>query len=137
MENKDIVLTEDYASFEVATLLKEAGFNHKTHVGYIDDSFMHCVDDYNPKIVTYAPTHQMMIKWIREKFGIEIVVDHCFEGDPENGIFSYFYTIDNPGDKFYYRVNSKELFNDPAVALEEGVKYYFNTYANRIKEAYV
>ena len=71
---------EDYCSFEIAELLKEKGFNWDCITYYVDSE---------PNDVKYsmlfennttweerccsAPTHQMAMKWLREK-GVECVV---------------------------------------------------------------
>lgn len=75
------MITEDYCSYEVAKLLKEKGFDelcyHKyddegylsfNHVGYIN-SDRPCDDFY-----ALAPTHQMVMKWLREEHNIDIEV---------------------------------------------------------------
>ena len=63
------MITEDYCSYEVAKLLKEKGFDIECNTAY-----------YNGNLIDYtmygfcgvlefifAPTHQMAVKWLREK----------------------------------------------------------------------
>jgi len=71
------MIKEAYVSFEVAKLLKEKGFNEScwlkydnegylsfNHVGYINSE--EPCDDF----CALAPTHQMAMKWLREKYYI-------------------------------------------------------------------
>ena len=71
---------EDYCSFEVSKLLKEKGFNWDCITYYVDSE----PDDVKYSMLfennttweercCSAPTHQMAMKWLREK-GIECVV---------------------------------------------------------------
>ena len=71
---------EDYCSFEVAKLLKEKGFNWDCITYYVDSE----PDDVKYSMLfennttweercCSAPTHQMAMKWLREK-SIECVV---------------------------------------------------------------
>jgi hypothetical protein len=66
-------ITEDYCSFEVAKLLKKNGFNEECWEYYDNNSnFKHfritkCNYDNIPYKNSYiAPTHQMVLKWLRE-----------------------------------------------------------------------
>lgn len=66
-------ITEDYVSFEVAKLLKERGFDEKT-LSYYKDNVL-CRGDWfewnrSPLGHIAAPTHQMTMKWLREKYYI-------------------------------------------------------------------
>lgn len=74
-------IQEDYVSFETAKLLKEKGFDGYllqkyddegylsfNHVGYIN-SDKPCDDFY-----ALAPTLQMAMKWLREKYKIMITI---------------------------------------------------------------
>ena len=78
------MITEDYCSFEVAKLLKEKGFDgdgsdYECHMFYSSYSKMimpiieiGLVSDFDE--VYYAPTHQMAMKWLREKYNILICI---------------------------------------------------------------
>lgn len=75
-------ITEDYVSYEVAKLLKEKGFDapcrsyYTDYEDYID--FSYCNDELTDLQMgvweTLRPTHQMAMKWLREK-GIHISID--------------------------------------------------------------
>ena len=74
------MITEDYVSFETAKLLKEKGFNEPCKVWYSEYTSQFGGEKYtsiefddhnrfkkNYKFLFHAPTHQMAIKWLREK----------------------------------------------------------------------
>lgn len=78
------MITEDYVSFETAKLLKETGFNGLCTAYYdcfTTDNF-HCGNeptDFNSidtkiRNIVAAPTHQMALKWLREKHNIHIEI---------------------------------------------------------------
>lgn len=82
------MITEDYVSFEVARLLKEKGFNEPIRCWY--DNFqdfheegvrMSNTDCLPPTIM--CPTHQMAIKWLREKYNIYISIQPDFPSDKD------------------------------------------------------
>ena len=80
-------MKDDYVSFEIAKLLKEKGFDGDTSSCYIlEDSTHHIMYDKVVQSEYYesqdsnehghliqAPTHQMAMKWLREK-GIYITI---------------------------------------------------------------
>lgn len=83
---------EDYCSYEVAKLLKENGFNWMCN-GYYnkddEDSEPYFgdgdgADNWNNQAPSVrdlwysAPTHQMAMKWLREK-GIDIIIKPLFK----------------------------------------------------------
>ena len=122
--NKDMAtITEDYVSFEIAKLLKEKGFDWNCITYYVD---------YEPDDVKYsmlcenntdweehcysAPTHQMVMKWLREvhKISIEItstgyLIDNDveWECDIKAGHRLYFKHI--TGEKSFESVAEKAL----------------------------
>ena len=70
-------ITEDYVSFETAKLLKEKGFEERIRSWYDNNGFFHeegCrmsnSDCLSPTVM--APTLQMAMKWLREKYNIHI-----------------------------------------------------------------
>ena len=72
-------ITEDYVSFEVAKLLKEKGFKGDIHAYYHiwDNGNKVCsVQEFShseaPHLYIPAPTHQMVMKWLREEYKIAI-----------------------------------------------------------------
>lgn len=65
------MITEDYVSFEVAKLLKEKGFEILTGKVYdnqnkLDYQNVVCWQEKRLPYIS-APTHQMAMKWLREK----------------------------------------------------------------------
>ena len=75
--NKDTI-EEDYCSFEISNLLKEKGFDVPTYTFYNPrkscfiikrDS---CLINRNAGSCVSAPTPQMVMKWLREVYRIEI-----------------------------------------------------------------
>lgn len=77
-------ITEDYVSFEIAKLLKDKGFNERLFTFYITDeakkegyfelmAFTDDKIDNNHSDYCYlAPTLQMIMKWLREVYNINV-----------------------------------------------------------------
>lgn len=71
-------IKEDYVSFEVAKLLNEKGFDisclstYDINNGkqYFHTSYIMCATRIN------APTHQVAMAWLREKYGIFIAINN-------------------------------------------------------------
>ena len=64
------MITEDYVSFEVAKLLKEKGFDERCRNSYNLEGKFYVHTQWHYPITTMgyvAPTHQMALKWLREK----------------------------------------------------------------------
>ena len=72
------MITEDYVSFEIAGLLKEKGFDVECNTYFISDSEICAIpikrDFNNNGIYLSAPTHQMVMKWLREVHGLFISI---------------------------------------------------------------
>lgn len=81
------MITEDYVSFEIAKLLKEKGFDICCELQYINCSSGHpFLTDIRDDAGCYyknseigqdeysAPTLQMAMKWLREKYSIHIEI---------------------------------------------------------------
>lgn len=73
------MIEDDYVSFEVAKLLQKKGFAEKCHRGYTPYGELDCFlgeNGYGDIAANYilAPTHQMALKWIREKYDLHIIV---------------------------------------------------------------
>lgn len=73
-------ITEDYVSFETAKLLKDNGFDGVCRYYYPDShtqliSYMDCKqsDMFGPE-ACIAPTLQMAMKWLREKYNQNVTV---------------------------------------------------------------
>lgn len=122
------MIEEDYVSFEVAKLLKEKGFNKiclRTYFDYGEMSRIYDEDEgvYNenllPSIIA-APTHQMAMKWLREKHGIHIVIH------PSSGVYYGKYCL----SIYVQRVKNKDFHltyqtheDTYEKAVEEGISY--------------
>lgn len=78
------MITEDYCSYEVAKLLKEKGFNEQCRAAYTDygQLFTTQIQQFVTNVLCNkgtlwdctAPTHQMAMKWLREKYKIMITI---------------------------------------------------------------
>jgi hypothetical protein len=110
------MIKEAYCSFEVAELLKEKGFNEPCYTCYINKELSHY--DYlstNFELidnVISAPTHQMAMKWLREKH-IHIIIDY------REVSYKYFFRIS-------YCYNSSEnldFYYSYEDAVEAAIKY--------------
>lgn len=83
------MITEDYVSFEVAKLLKEKGFQQlKNNCGYFTTEMVYSIDTdddgkhhfahqypagvYDKDKYIAAPTHQMVMKWLREVHNLSV-----------------------------------------------------------------
>ena len=117
------IITEDYVSFETAKLLKEKGFNEgcRAHYG-TDGSFSY--EKYEVEAsgcemhnAILAPTHQMVMKWLREEYNIHIEPRYF----PTPNIYRYViirlpFTRENIDSHPQY-------FNSYEEAVEAGIKY--------------
>lgn len=64
-----MILTEDYCSYELSKLLKEKGFKQEgCHKSYSMEG-------------PVAPTHQMAMKWLRERHVIIVIVPAYFNSE--------------------------------------------------------
>lgn len=68
-------ITEDYVSFEVAKLLKEKGFITPCKWLYCKNGTFGHISSLWDKEMFPAPTLQMAMKWLREKYQLLISVD--------------------------------------------------------------
>lgn len=83
------MIQEAYVSFEVAKLLKEKGFNCPCRVVYSpkgivkhylkEEIYAHNLKGHKK----LCPTHQMVTKWLREKYNIYICVQPDFPSDKD------------------------------------------------------
>lgn len=84
------MITEDFVSYETAKLLKENGFNETVRCFYNISTEIFCDDcvktrnSYTESIA--APTLQMAMKWLEEKYGVFCVIRR--HGDIDRG-FTY------------------------------------------------
>ena len=128
------MITEDYVSFEVAKLLKEKGFNEATNRYYnaqydeirtVSDTFMtYWNNEDHMKVLMMEgalaiPTHQMAMKWLREK-DIECVVIPVW-----NTIGKQYrsYVLSDLGDKYGDNYDSYSDNISYEEAVEAALKY--------------
>lgn len=124
-------IKEDYVSFEVAKLLKEKGFNELCS-RYYNSQFDEmrtvgdiCMMNWNSISINdefyyiSIPTHQVAIKWLREKYNIYICIQPDF-----------------PSTKDYkmYWCWSANILHDNCISLK-GYQCYIETYEKATEEA--
>ena len=84
------IITEDYVSFETAKLLKEKGFDEATYHDYDTKGrlwFNDVLAQYNQQGTGFAcPTLQMVMKWLREKYKLNVEV--CLNAQGYEGIIT-------------------------------------------------
>lgn len=75
------MITEDYVSFEVAKLLKEKGFKGIGSFFYDEEGTFVDFNNYWRNLTPTerykaieAPTHQMVLKWLREVHNLHMIV---------------------------------------------------------------
>lgn len=115
------MITEDYISFEVAKLLKEKGFNNPCLRVY-DNKGIICIrytgfdvpHDYFNRQLYLCSTHQMAMKWLREKQIYIRIIEDAF------------------GKSFRFEVYSK----NPNVKINYYIpNYYIDTYKDAVEAA--
>ena len=143
------MVTEDYVSFDIAVLLKEAGFNESVNHVYSDKKELLQLKDYairdltNSECNNYknwqfpietvnsiisAPTLQMVMKWLREIQGLNIYARAVWK-DVEvqydywkSTVVGYDWLIESLIDDTYSRM-STEPFLTYEEACEVAIKY--------------
>lgn len=121
-------ITEDYCSFEVAKLLKEKGFDENCRQIYDGEGYLlanNCgyINDESPNeyFSCLAPTHQMVMKWLREVHNIFIVIEpHMYDYINEKNS-SYVASLWQ-GDNYYENITSKD-YPTYEEAVEAAIKY--------------
>ena len=119
------MVTEDYVSFETASLLNEKGFDEEVLAVYIYDNLFvkgenKIVNTANIPIIP-APTLQMAMKWLREVHNIFIVIEpHMY--DYINEKTSSYVTSLWQGDNYYENITSKD-YPTYEEAVETALKY--------------
>ena len=114
------MIQETYCSFEVAKLLKEKGFDTRCCAGYTSYGkfYISLIQQYNKDnlLDCIAPTHQIAMKWLREIYGIDIVIEIS---DPSVNDRKYYCVIwDKNNDSHIL-----ELFDYYEDAVEAALKY--------------
>ena len=120
MINEDYI-TEDYVSYEVAKLLKDKGFNIECNTAY-----------YNGRLIDYtmygfcgvldfifAPTHQMAMKWLREKHDLHIIAYPYKADNDKKWCCQVFRTYNLLG----YEQYTDETLDSYEEAVEAALKY--------------
>lgn len=117
-------IKEDYCSYEVAKLLKEKGFDIPVWTRYENDDESNEVifgSEYNwnnsPMGQISAPTHQMAMKWLREK-GVQMSIDTIISSSDGDIYFNIdTYSEDSGWD---HPVNFYDSYEE---AIEDAIKY--------------
>lgn len=101
------MITEDYVSYEISRLLEKMGF-HAPDLHGLDSSQGH---------LWVKVTHQMAIKWLREKHHIHIMISIGFDED-----------------KMFYHPNFAQ-FEADSITYGNPIKDDFNTYEEAVEAA--
>lgn len=123
------MIDEDYINFETAKLLKKKGFNEPCYRWY-DGNGDVCAKFINPEIpfdyssreYYLCPTHQMVLKKLREEHKLHIAI--LWDNGACIGKNSFRYHIDrmdNYEDKAYNKIG----FDSNEEACEEAIKYCY------------
>lgn len=123
------MITEDYVSFETAKLLKEKGFDVWGDGSY--DSGIEIYKEYSPSGLLNscatskphpkgypAPTLQMTMKWLREKYNLEI---YPYHQNSETYHTWWFEIINYPSTVSEYESNS--IYTTYEQACESAIRY--------------
>ena len=125
------MITEDYVSLEIAKLLKGKGFDeycfatYSTEigdfitVGPIKNSEIDA--DKDDTYICTAPTHQMVMKWLREIKNIEI--DVSLSALNADGTKEYMYDVFFTDERYIENAKIKAGFKTYEEAVEAAIKY--------------
>ena len=114
------MIKETYCSYEVAKILKEKAFNESCYTCYVEKEISHY--DYSSTNyelidgVISCPTIQMAMKWLREIYGIDIVIEIS---DPSVNDRKYYCVIWDKNNDSYIL----DLFDSYEDAVEAALKY--------------
>lgn len=117
------MIQEAYVSHEVAKLLKEKGFNELCQKEYYANGFLiDCGKNYDVYSNSQlgeneysAPTQQIVMRWLREEYKIDITVD------PHNVCDMWIYQYHLCKNKKY--LFSKDVDESYEICVEEAIKY--------------
>lgn len=127
------MITEDYVSFETAKLLKEKEFDEATNRYYnaqydqirtVSDTFMwHWNNEEFVKGVLMEgaiaiPTLQMAMKWLREKYSLEIYPYHNYDNSKW-----WYEIIKYPNSVAEYECDKDEELDTYEEACESAIKH--------------
>lgn len=122
-------ITEDYVSYEVAKLLKEKGFDEQCRDFYRQENgnWLHRntyeYNYFNLQMPRWedcysCPTHQMVMKWLREEKRISIIIEFDLT---KRGYCPYVYQLDYDMDWVVkWRINTPMKYEE---AVEAALKY--------------
>ena len=116
------MITEDYVSFETAKLLKGKGFDERAcNTCYkLNGKFCNnrkSMSGVDNMICYQAPTLQMAMKWLREKYNLEIYPYHDFSSK------WWVEIIKCPNSVSEYESGKDEEFDTYEEACESAIKY--------------
>lgn len=123
------MITEDYVSFEIAKLLEEKGFDETCYACY--EYFSSSITMYsgwpfeykgkpvhNTDNMIKCPTHQMAMKWLREKQRTSIIIEFDLT---KRGYCPYVHQLDYDMDWVVkWRINTPMKYEQ---AIEAALKY--------------
>jgi len=120
-----------FVPYELALLLKEAGFDLKCLAGYSKDSklvFVSTIINYYINEYIPAPMYQQVTEWFRDKHKLHLDINH-FVGNQEDEIF-WDYSISKIGtdvdDKGYWKplidFDSNRDYNSYYEALNKAIE---------------
>ena len=104
------MIQEDYVSFEVAKLLKEKGFDIECNTAYYNGSLIdYTLYGFCDGELINCPTHQMAMKWLREKQIYIRIIEDAFGESYRFEVYSK-----NPNVKINYYVPNyyKDTYED-------------------------
>lgn len=122
-------IEDGYVSYEIAELLKAKGFDIPVHTFYNPKKIPHwlkldpCLINRNAGVQISAPSHQMVMKWLREKYKIFIEIGVSID---LNGKYHYSFRLLNSTcknilePKDLVKMGFKDTFGE---ACEEALKY--------------
>ena len=115
------MIEEQYVSFEVAKLLKEKGFEGKCHM-FDNTTTKTFGERWNVEstIDTPIPTQQMAMRWLREVYGLYILI-----GNDDLDWNWQIFDIKNRDENLDPICKSESYggIHSYEIAVEEGVKY--------------
>jgi len=126
------MIKEAYVSYEIAQLLKKKGFNWECRTCYehgeLKTEVCRQYADWNSRHEVWelmsAPTHQMVMKWLREKhnkhcdIGYDIDLEWCFQIINLKETVEYDYS-----EPKYYHSENETNFKNYEEAVEAALKY--------------
>ena len=120
------MVTEDYVSYETAKLLKEKGFDGICRTAYETITNEHAVEQssiskWGKLGQVKRPTLQIVMKWLREKYSLEIYPYH-YNPIIYNSKW-WFEIIEYPNSVAEYESVKDEEFDTYEEACEAAIKY--------------